>query len=101
MLTYYENIIRTYNNLVTINYEFVDNYIFLDSIVASIKKDGRGTEALVSFLEDFKQYDIYIFCSNELGTDAGILDKWYQSLGFEKCSHKNMKYNVTHVKRKQ
>lgn len=101
ILKYNEEIVRTYSNFVTITYEYIDNAtIYINLIRSDIPNKGNGTQAMNQFLYENKEYNIYIFSSNELGTAKEILDKWYKSLGFVECDNINFKYNVTHVKKR-
>ena len=102
-LTYYEIIKRTYNNVVTIEYEYLNEHnVYIHSIVSPvIKREGRGTEALQEFLQEFEKYNIYLYSSDECRTDKAILDKWYEKNGFVKCNNHLLKYNVTHWKKAQ
>lgn len=84
----------------TIDYQFVSEGIFISSIISEIPKQGNGTAALNCFLKEFERYDIWIYCSDELGTSEDVLNKWYKKQGFVPCSRDAIaEYNVTHVKK--
>lgn len=96
-MDFYETITRSYGNGVKIEYEFLsEKQLYIHSIESHIKNCGNGTEALKQFIQTFSGFDIYIYSSDELGTDREVLDRWYCSLGFIKCNNRNLKYNVTH-----
>lgn len=99
-LTYSEIITRNYNNNVTIKYEIINNYdIYIVAINSSFKQQGNATKSLNLFLEEFSNKNIYLFASSENGTDLKILNKWYESLGFDKCKNLSyIPYNISHCK---
>lgn len=96
-MAFYEMIVRSYANGVRIEYEFLsEKVLYIHFIESHLKKRGNGTEALKHFIHTFSGFDIYIYSSDELGTDKEVLDRWYSSLGFLECNNRNLKYNVTH-----
>ncbi|NFH01595.1 hypothetical protein FC831_15230 [Clostridium botulinum] len=98
-MNYYEEIVRHYSNGVKIVYEILDNEnIYISSIISINKKQGRATESLNVFIKDFKDYNLFIFATNELGTNREILYKWYKRLGFKEYNNIDyIPYNVTHA----
>ena len=100
-MNWHEEIRRGYDNGVAITYESIDEEnLYIHSITSMNKMNGIGTETFINFLNEFKGKNIYIFSSDELGTDKKILDKWYKKLGFIVCSNDigGIPYNCTHVK---
>lgn len=95
---FYEEHTRIYNNMVKIVYEIMDDRkVYIHSIVSTQTRKGHATNALKCFIEDFKEYEILLFSSNELGADKEFLDKWYIKLGFEEYDDTNCNYNITHI----
>lgn len=96
---YIEKIKRTYENMVVIEYEYINkNTIYIRNINSSFKQEGNGTKALKSFLDEFKMCNIYLAASNEHGTDEDILFKWYKNLGFSLCDDVINNLCMTHLK---
>jgi hypothetical protein len=100
-MKFYEEITRTYENGVKIKYEVIEfDTIYIHSITSMSCKNGNGTESMKLFLEEFKNKNIYLFSTNELGVDKKVLDVWYEKLGFIKNETDVLPYNVTHCKGK-
>ena len=97
-MKFYEKITRLYSNNVSIIYEIIDNNIYIHSIISLNRKRGFASDALREFINDFKDKNIYLYASSELGTDIDILNAWYEKIGFIK--YKNISfipYNITHA----
>ena len=95
-----EKIIRSYENWVVIEYEYLNqNSIYIRSIKSSCSKMGNGTELLKDFLSEFKEYDIYLYATDEHGTDLEVLNKWYKKLGFDTCDKVINNLCTTHLRK--
>lgn len=93
-----EKIIRTYENMVVIEYEYIDaSNIYIRNIKSSFKQEGNGTEALQDFITDFKDCNIYLCATDEHGTDKKILNRWYEKIGFSLCDEVMNNICMTHV----
>ena len=97
-----EKVIRTYENMVVIEYEYIDtSNIYICSIKSSFKQEGNGTEALQDFITEFKNYNIYLCATGEHGTNKDILYRWYAKMGFSICDKAIKNICMTHIKPKQ
>lgn len=97
-----EKVIRTYENMVVIEYEYIDaSNIYIRNIKSSFKQEGNGTEALQDFLSEFKDYDIYLCATDEHGTNKEILNRWYAKMEFSLCDKVINNICMTHIKQKQ
>ena len=100
-MKYIEKIKRTYENRVSIEYEYInENTIYIRNITSSFKKEGNGTKALKNFLNEFKMCNIYLCASDEHGTDKNILFKWYEKMGFSICEDVINNLCMTHIKKR-
>lgn len=99
-LKYNEIVSRNYSNGVHIQYDEIgNNNIYIILVKSDFKVQGNGTISLTAFLEDFKDKNIYLFATSELGTDIKVLNHWYEKLGFIKSRNVSyVPYNVSHVK---
>lgn len=100
-MNFYEEITRRYVNGFVIKYEVLNSdNIYIHSVYSRNCKRGKGTESMRMFLEEFSNKNIYLFSTDEMGTEKSILDKWYERLGFKLSKEDSLPYNVTHCKLK-
>lgn len=97
-MRYIEKLVRTYENNVIVEYEYIGkNIIHIRKIRSSFRQEGNGTKALQSFIDEFREYNLYLNASSEHGTDENVLHRWYEKLGFATCEEVINNLCMTHV----
>ena len=96
-----KNVIYTYEKKnILIEYEEIDEGIYIHSIKSLIPKKGYGSRGLKKFMEINKDKNIYLLADSSLGTSFDILYNWYIKMGFTYLGlMKDIKYDFNFLKK--
>lgn len=79
-----QNVLYQYDKKkVRIEYEEIDEGIYIHCIRALYPRKGKGTEVMKKFMEEHKAENIYLLANTSMGTPIDVLIRWYAKLGFE------------------
>ncbi|MBR2067465.1 MAG: hypothetical protein IJ875_04300 [Solobacterium sp.] len=80
---------------VTIYYERIPEGVYIYHIES---KFHHGTKVMQEFLEDYGNYDIYLYRLDTYGMPKDVLDAWFAKLGFTRKDMYLTTYEATHKK---